>query len=189
MKKLPLSKQLTFVGIVLGVAMLTSFVLAFFAAAAAGRSGQPLPSPIIGLSLGVVAGAIYLGLAGNKRVALASGDARQAALAPVADGTARLIVFRRGFIGKLAGVDVYVDGEARTQLKSPRFAALTVSPGIHTLEAKVQNKPSRAVTVEAFANATAIVEIEVGMKQATPVQRTDDAGLRAVLASTPMVVA
>ena len=189
MKTLPLSKQLIFVAIVFGVAMLTSFVLAFIASAAAGRSGQPLPSPIIGLSLGVVAGAVYLGLAGNKRVALASGDARQAALAPVGDGSARVIVFRRGFVGKLAGVDVYLDGAARTQLKSPRFAALTVSPGVHTLETRMQNKPSKALAVEAFANATVIVEIEVGMKQATPVQRTDDAGLRAVLASTPMVVA
>ncbi|RMB51901.1 hypothetical protein C8J44_2926 [Sphingomonas sp. PP-CE-3A-406] len=189
MKKLPLSKQLIFVGIVFGVAMLTSFVLAFFAAAAAGRSGQPLPSPIIGLSLGVVAGAIYLGLAGNRRVALASGTARQAALAPVVDGSARLIVFRRGFVGKLAGVDVYLDGEVRTQLKSPRFAALTVTPGVHALETRMHNKPSASLTVEAIANATTIIEVEVAMKQATPVQRGDDADLRAVLAGTPMVVA
>ena len=189
MKKLPLSKQLIFVGIVVGVAMLTSFVLAFFAAAAAGRSGQPLPSPIIGLSLGVVAGAIYLGLAGNKRVALASGDARQAALAPVVDGTARLIVFRRGFVGKLAGVDVYLDGEVRTQLKSPRFAALTVEPGTHTLETRVQNKSSKPFALEAVANTTAIVEIEVGLKQQLLVQRADDANLRAVLVGTPMVIA
>ena len=189
MKKLPLSKQIMFGVIVGGVAMATSFLLALFASAAAGRSGQPLPSPIIGLSFGVVAGMIYLGLSGTRRVALAGRDAREAALAPVVDGSARLIVFRRGFVGKLAGVDVYVDGEERTQLKSPRFAALTVTPGVHALETRMHNKPSAALTVDAIANTTAIIEVEVGMKQATPVRRVDDAGLRAVLAGTPMVVA
>jgi hypothetical protein len=36
-----------------------------------------------------VAGAAYLGLAGNRKVALASDDSRKAALEPVTDGTGR----------------------------------------------------------------------------------------------------
>jgi len=187
MKKLPLSKQLTFAAIVVGVAMLTSFLLALLRSAAAGQSGQPLPSPLIGLTLGVVAGAAYLGLAGNRKVALASDDSRKAALEPVTDGTARLIVFRKGFYGKLAGIDVMVDGATRAQLKSPRFAVLPLTPGIHEIGARVQGKDAQPLTLNLAPDETIVVELSTGLKGPALAPAGPLATMRDTLAAIPMV--
>lgn len=191
MKKLPLSKQITFGVIVGGVAFATSFLLALLASAASAKSGmaQPGPSPLIGLSFGVVAGVIYLALSNNRSVAIADGGARAAALRPVGDGMGQLLVFRQGFVGKLAGVDIYVDGAVRTQLKSPRFAALTVAPGAHTVQSEVQNKKSDVIEVVVGANETVAVEIAVSLGKSRLVRRDDVAAVRAALANVPMVAA
>jgi hypothetical protein len=188
-KKLPVSKQITFGLIVAGVAAVTSFLLAFMVAASSRGADQPAPSPLIGLCLGVVAGAMYLGLSGNRRVTFADDAARRAALAPVGDGTARLLVYRQGFIGKLAGVDVHVDGEVRTQLKSPRFAALEVSPGPHTLVSEVHNKRSRPLALTVSANEIAAVQIVVSLFGKTRLMRQDVEAVRPKLAQMPMVQA
>ncbi len=187
MKKLPLSKQITFAAIVVGVAMLTSFLLALLRSAAAGQSGQPLPSPLIGMTLGVVAGAIYLGVAGNRKVALASDESRTAALEPVTDGTARLIVFRNGFYGKLAGIDVTVDGATRMQLKSPRLAVLPLTPGVHEVGARVQGKDAQPLRLDLAPNETIIVQLSTGLKGPALVPAGTLATMRDTLASIPMV--
>ena len=188
MKKLPLSRQITFALIVVGVAMLTSFLLAFTVAALSGRSGHPLPSPLIGLSLGVVAGVIYIALSNNRKVPVAGAAARQSALAPVTDGSARLLVYRQGFVGKLAGVDVYVDGEVRTQLKSPRFAALLLAPGSHTVQSEVQSKRSDAMDVTVAPNETVAVQIVMSLGK-TKLVRQDAEAVRGAVAKIPMVQA
>lgn len=189
MRKLPLSKQVTFVGIVAGVAILTSFLLAFITSALAGRSGQPLPSPLIGLSFGAAAGAVYLGLARNRHVPIADDTARRAALMPVVDGTAQLIVFRQGFAGKLAGIDVLVDGGACAQLKSPRFIALALAPGMHEVGAQLQGKVATPLTVNLAANETAMVRLAPGLMGPKLTREADVAALRRMLAGVPMVVA
>lgn len=187
MSRLPLSKRVIVMLVVVGVAAATSLVLAL--ATASAGSDRPMPSPLIGLTVGVIAGGIYLALANNKRMEFGDDGARRAALAPVSDGSARVIVFRRGFMGKLVGIDVYIDGAMCTQLKSPRFAALTVTPGPHDLETKVQGKRSAPLAIEAVSGQTTMIEIEVGVARNTPVQRTDTPTLRATLAKTPMVTA
>lgn len=189
MKKLPLRKQIIFALIVGGVAFATSALLAFFAAAAAGGRAQPGPSPLIGLSFGVVAGVIYLALAGNKKMAMADAGSRSAALMPVADGTAQLLVYRQGFVGKLAGVNVYVDDELRTQLKSPRFASLSVPPGRHVLVTEVQNKRSEPLELTVAPNETAAVQILVTLGKSALSRQDDVAAVRATLADMPMVAA
>lgn len=187
MKKLPLSKQITFALIIAGVAAFTSFVLSFTVAAISDGADRPGPSPLIGLSFGVVAGMIYLALSGNRAVALADDAARRAALTPVNNESARLLVYRQGFVGKLAGVDVQVDGAVRTQLKSPRFAALSVAPGRHTLVAEVQNKRSDPLELTLAANDTVAVQIVMTLgKPKLALQNTDAA--RQTLAQVPMVV-
>jgi hypothetical protein len=191
MKKLPLSKQLTLIAIVGGVALITSFLLSLLAAAASAKSGvaQPGPSPLIGLCFGVVAGGIYIGLSNNRRVALADDDARAAAMRPVTDDGAQLLVYRQGFVGKLAGVDIHVDGVVRTQLKSPRFASLPVTPGAHTLQSEVQNKKSDVLEFMVAAGGTVAVEIVVALGKTRLVRHDDLAAVRARLAQVPMVAA
>lgn len=186
--KLPISKQITFVLIVAGVAFAVSFLLAFTVAALDPDGVHLTPSPLIGLSLGVVAGAMYLALARNRRVPIADAATRDVALRSVADGSARLIVFRQGFVGKLAGVDIHVDDVVATQLKSPRFAVLVLAPGRHVIRSQLQSKRSDPLTIDLAENETAAVEIVVGLGKSRPERRDDVASVRDRLARVPMVV-
>ena len=67
----------------------------------------------------------------------------------------QLIVYREGFVGKAAGLDLSLDDRFVAQLKSPRFTAVSVAPGGHQLSmafgglAGKQNKP----TLEGFIAA------------------------------------
>jgi hypothetical protein len=184
----PIRTQLIAGAIVAGVAFLTSGALAFFIAA----SGAPRTTPtwLTGLCLGVVAGAIYLALSGNRSVRAVDGPERDRALAGAAPDAAQILVYREGFVGKLAGVDVSVDGVVRTQLKSPRFAALAVSPGRHDLVASAQGRSSPPAQVEVGAGETAVVRIAMGLSvRLTLIRETDVAGARRKLAGVAMVAA
>ncbi len=181
-----LKKQLTFVAIVGGVAFVTAFLLG---AITAGAPTPPTVSPaFIGLIFGVVAGTVYLGLAGNRKVPLADEASRTRALQGAEPGSAQLIVLREGFYGKAAGVDVSIDGVVRTQLKSPRFAALALAPGRHEVGAEVQRRSAVPVTVELAAGETQVLRIKVGMGKPALVPEADVAAIRASLANVPMVV-
>jgi len=188
-RKLPLSKQLTLGAVVGGTAFLVSATLsAITAGVPADR--QTTPTWFIGLIFGSVAGAVYLMLSGNRSVPLADDAARTAALAGPADPAgAQLLVMRQGFVGKLAGVDVSVDGRVATQLKSPRFAALAVTPGRHELVAAVQNRRSEPLAVEVAAGETAVVRLTVGLGKLELVREPDLATARRALATVPMVTA
>jgi len=75
-------------------------------------------------------------LSGNRAEIQATPAERQAALAVVpAPGTALLYIYRDGFVGKALGIDVVIDGQPIAQLKSPRFAALTLDAGPHVINA------------------------------------------------------
>lgn len=188
MRKLPLRQQLTLGLLVFVTAGVVSGLFAFLATFAGPRQGELMPSWIIGLSAGTVVGAMYLALAGNKRVALADDAARAAALAPDA-GETRLLVFRQGFVGKLQGIDILVDGAVRAQLKSPRFAVLALPPGDHVVETQMMGKRSAPLAVPVAAGETAAVQVHVSLGKARPERRPDVAAVRAALASVPMVVA
>lgn len=163
---------------------------------------------IVGLYLGVLMGSggtfgllgmvavlagvgvlIYLGLRGNKSVAMADDAARTRALADEPVDAARLIVVREGFIGKMSGMDVMVDGRVLTQLKSPRFAVLPLDPGAHRVEVKVAMtpKPIGPVDLDLAAGETAVVRIVAELGAARLERERWSPALRATLARIPMV--
>lgn len=188
MSKLPLSKQLIFAAIVVGTAFVVSALLTALTTAA-GTAGTERATPpwFIGMIFGVVAGTVYLLLSGNRRVPLADDAERARALLGAEGGQAQLLVFRQGFVGKLAGVDVLVDGAVATQLKSPRFAALSVMPGRHELVATVQGKRTDPVAVEVAAGETAALRIDMAIGRAKLIRETDVSDVRRRLAGVPMV--
>jgi len=180
-----LKKQLTFVAIVAVVAFLTSFLLALVTA---GAPNPPATSPaFIGLIFGVVAGSIYLALSTNRKVKIADAATRARALQGAPADSGQLIVLREGFYGKAAGVDVSVDGAVRTQLKSPRFAALDLAPGRHEIAAVVQGRKALPVTVELAPGETQVLRLKVGMGKPTLTPEADVAAIRTSLARVPMV--
>ena len=140
------------IGLVVGFAV--SFGLAFFFSSLGARSGF-LPI-MAGAFFGVFTAYIMANLVGTKRGKAATPEQKQAALEfrPDAD-KALLIVYREGFVGKAAGLDLSLDDRFVAQLKSPRFTAVSVAPGGHQLSmafgglAGKQNKP----TLEGFIAA------------------------------------
>ena len=136
------------------VAALVSAGLAFFFSSAGADAGY-LPM-MVGAFLGVFTAYIMANLAGTKLGKAATREQKQAVLGFSPEpGHALLIVYREGFVGKAAGMDLSVDDRFVAQLKSPRFTAISVLPGGHQLSmafgglAGKQSKP----TVEGFIAA------------------------------------
>ncbi|SPU52640.1 Protein of uncharacterised function (DUF2846) [Brevundimonas vesicularis] len=136
------------------VALLVSAGLAFFFSSAGADAGY-LPL-MVGAFLGVFTAYIMANLAGTKLGKAATREQKQAVLGFSPEpGHALLIVYREGFVGKAAGMDLSVDDRFVAQLKSPRFTAISVLPGGHQLWmafgglAGKQSKP----TVEGFIAA------------------------------------
>ena len=136
------------------VAALVSAGLAFFFSSAGADAGY-LPL-MVGAFLGVFTAYIMANLAGTKLGKAATREQKQAVLGFSPEpGHALLIVYREGFVGKAAGMDLSVDDRFVAQLKSPRFTAISVLPGGHQLSmafgglAGKQSKP----TVEGFIAA------------------------------------
>ncbi|GAA0626091.1 hypothetical protein GCM10009422_23540 [Brevundimonas kwangchunensis] len=103
--------------------------------------------PVFG---GLITGYLMANLQGTKSGPAASDEQRVAALAlRPSPGKALIIAHRQGFVGKMAGMQVSLDGQPIVQLKSPQFTAVEVEPGAHTIEfgfvglAAAQNKPER----------------------------------------------
>ena len=137
------------------VAVLVSGGLAFFFSSAGADAGY-LPM-MVGAFLGIFTAYIMANLAGTKLGKAATPEQKQAVLdfRPQFHDQALLIVYREGFVGKAAGMDLSVDDRFVAQLKSPRFTAISVAPGGHQLSmafgglAGKQNKP----TLEGFIAA------------------------------------
>ncbi len=91
---------------------------------------------LIALLLFVVAfgGYIFWNLRGTGKAVLADPAAQAAALSmtPPA-GQALVYVYREGFVAKLAGMNINLDGKTLAQLTAPRFTSFAVSPGQHTV--------------------------------------------------------
>ena len=129
------------------VAVLVSGALSFLMVANGARAGfAPM---MVGGFLGVFVAYIGGNLAGNRKTPKASGEQKEAALqlTPAA-GEALLIVYREGFVGMAAGMNVVLDGKPVAQLKSPRFTVLSIPAGDHGLQlgfgglARAQNRDS-----------------------------------------------
>ena len=188
LKKLPLSKQLIFAAIVGGVTFVISALLGALTARVP-ASEHMTPTWFTGLLFGAVAGVVYLMVSGNRAMPLADDATRAAALAGPGGDAAQLLVVRRGYVGKLAGVDVLVDGVVATQLKSPRFAALRLAPGSHEVVATVQGKATSPQVIDLAAGETAVIRIDMAIGRAQLVREPDVAALRRVLADVPMIAA
>jgi hypothetical protein len=112
------------------------------------------PSPTTSYLPVVFAGLTFFALqmrSGNRKEVRVDDANRQASLnAVAAPGQALLYVYREGFVGKVVGWNVCLDGNALAQLRSPRFTHTTLSPGSHTLNvalsgfAGAQHNPGEA---------------------------------------------
>jgi len=129
------------------VAFAVNFLISM-AASAAGEKGDNT-GLYLGMALGAITALVLYNLSGNRRTANAGASAKQRALAFTADpGKAALYLVRTGFVGKMAGMNVAVDGRDVAQLKSPRFTRIEIAPGQHSLTASFggglagQTKPS-----------------------------------------------
>lgn len=102
------------VGLVVGFAV--SFGLAFFFSSLGARSGF-LPI-MAGAFFGVFTAYIMANLVGTKRGKAATPEQKQAALdfRPQFHDQALLIVYREGFVGKAAGLDLSLDDRFVAQL-------------------------------------------------------------------------
>lgn len=154
---------------------------------------------IYGIFTGLFFAYIFANLAGNRKVPTADAAAKEAALAlKPPPGKALLVVFREGFVAKLAGLNIAVDGKEFVQLIAPRFTILTLPAGVHTLTcgfgglAGPQSKPGTyEFTVGEGGVATIGIGVRMGAVQGSmkfsPIAGVDAA--RAKVAPMPMVVA
>jgi hypothetical protein len=89
---------------------------------------------IYGVFTGAFVAYIFGNLAGNRKVATADSAEKDSALhLQPPPGKALLVVFREGFVAKLAGLNVAVDGKEFAQLTAPKFTVVALAPGAHTL--------------------------------------------------------
>ena len=117
----------------------------------AGAAGRPvgLSQLLPGMIFGVIVAFLLANLAGTRRSAVASAEMLTAARAmrPPAE-RALIYVYREGFVGMAAGLDVGLDEQPLAQLKSPRFSCCGINPGEHVLTgafgglAGPQNRPA-----------------------------------------------
>ena len=154
---------------------------------------------LYGIFTGAFFAYIFANLAGNKKLPIADAAEKQAALAlKPPPGKALLVAYREGFVAKLAGLNIAVDGKEVAQLTAPKFTVLALPPGTHTLTcgfgglAGPQSKPGTYnFDVAADSVATVGIGVSMGMVQGsmkfTPIANLDAA--RAKLASMPMVKA
>jgi len=154
---------------------------------------------IYGIFTGAFVAYIFANLAGNRKVPTADAAQKEAALAlKPPPGKALLVVYREGFVAKLAGLNIAVDGKEFVQLTAPKFTVLTLPPGVHTLTcgfgglAGPQSKPGTyEFTVGEAGVATVGIGVRMGAVQGslkfTPLASADAA--RAKVAGMPMVVA
>jgi hypothetical protein len=179
------------------VAAVIGFAVSMLNAATPGT--EPMNPVFWGCFAGAVAAFIFGNLAGNRRIANASSADRDAAVARTAPpGKALLYVYRTGFVARLAGLNIAIDGRPVAQLKSPRFTLITVPARPIALTgtfgglAGPQTKKGE-ITVDASAGGIIVVKITIamGLAQGTVKmeQQPDGTAARAALASFAMTPA
>ncbi len=147
----------------------TAFVVNFLLSSATPLASEKGDNTglFVGVAAGVVVAIIFYNLSGNRRTAAADAGARQRALAFLAEaGKAALYLVRTGFVGKMAGMNLAVDGREVAQLKSPRFTRVDIAPGSHTLRAWFGGGLADQTKASEFAFDCAagdIVVIKLGM--------------------------
>jgi hypothetical protein len=158
------------------------------------------PAPIwYGAFVGVFVAYIFSNLAGNRKVPAASAPEKQAALQLTPPpGKTMLVVLREGFVAKLAGLNLAVDGKPFAQLTSPKFTCVIIPPGAHNLSCGfggLAGPQSQKGSYDFQAPTDGFVAVRIGARigaiqgvmSFTPIE--DAQALRAKLAGTPMVKA
>ena len=178
------------IGVVVGVASMTMLMSFVF---------EGITPLIYGTFTGAFFAYIFANLAGNRKLPIADAAEKQAALQlKPPPGKALLVVYREGFVAKLAGMNIGVDGKEFAQLTAPKFTSLIVAPGAHTLTcgfgglAGPQSRPG-TYDFQAAADSVAAVGIGVAMgmihgrMKFTPI--ADVNAVRAKVGGMPMVKA
>jgi hypothetical protein len=154
---------------------------------------------IYGVFVGGFAAYITANLAGNRKVASASDADKQAALQmKPPPGKSQLYVYREGFVAKLAGLNLQVDGTEFAQLTAPKFTCLVVAPGPHTLTCGfggLAGPQSKKGVYEFVAPADGVAVVGIGVNMGlvqgamsfTPISSPDAAKTK--LSGMPMAVA
>lgn len=110
------------------------FLLAFGIAFGLRFWGSGLGPWVLGMSAGVIVTWAGCDLSAKRRMALASDETCKSGLSlRPRPGHALLVVYREGFVGMVAGMNVALDGRRAARLKSPRFTLLNIGPGQHTI--------------------------------------------------------
>lgn len=132
---------------------------------------------------------------GNRKTAVRDAGERTAALASVpAAGQGVVYVYRTGFMAKLLGIDVSVDGVAEGQLVSPRSMQIVLPAGRHELTASTaanNTKAAEPLIIDLSSGSIVIVELQIqgGMAKNILRLRLDDntEAARQRLATMPMI--
>ena len=186
--KITLKQGLTAFGVALAVGFLIGLV-----------PGEGSAMPLI---FGMMAGAftVYImsNLSGNTAEGAADAETKRRALTfEAAPGRAALYLVRTGFIAKLAGLNVELDGKTVAQLKSPRFARLDIRPGQHLIRAgfggglTAQSNPAE-LSLQAKPGEVIVLQLGVAMgalKNNVQITRGTLDGVRGSLAGMKMVAA
>jgi len=158
------------------------------------------PQPIFyGAGAAIFVAYIASNLAGNRKVPKASDAEKQAALQMrPPPGKALIYVYRDGFVAKLAGLNLQLDGQEFAQLTAPKFTCVVISPGQHTLTCAfggLAGPQSKSGAYEFTAPADSVAAIGIGVKMGlvqgsmafTPI--TDANAARIKIQSMPMALA
>ena len=162
-------------------------------------TGPGLTSIFPGVLFGAIAAYAMANLAGNRKVTNADAAQKSQALKlEPPEGKALLVVWREGFWGMAAGLNISVDGRDVAQLKSPRFTQVALTPGSHMVTAAfggLAGPQNRADSEQVQAEAGKVIAYKVGLKVGaiansvafTP--QPDLAAVKAKLAGITMVLA
>lgn len=182
------------IGIVVAAAV--SSGLSFWMASIGAQSSAT--TWILGAILGAFTFYILANLSGNKKAVYADPAQHAAAVSMTPPpGQGLLVAFREGFVAKAAGMNVSVDGREIAQLKAPRFTAVALPPGSHTLHvafgglAGAQNTPAD-LTFALTEGQVVAVRISVSMGLTANVIKlepaSDLAAVQSKIAAMHMVV-
>lgn len=178
---------------------IVAFVVSFGLNRLEAAVGEPLGPATLWtpMFLGALTAFLLANLAGNRKATNATPYERDQALAfAPPSGQGLLVVYREGFVGKAAGLNISVDGTVRAQLKSPRFVCLPLAPGSHEVTAAfgalagAQNNAG-ALSFGLAAGQAVVVRATLSMgllKNTVNLERIDDIdGVRRRLGGFTMV--
>jgi hypothetical protein len=162
--------KITWKAIVIGVVVggVVSFGLGLLDGMVRTRGGGPGLSEGVrlGISVGLAAVTMFIvaALSGNKALTFASGAEDKHAKGFAPDPARGVIyLFRDAFVGKLAGIDVFVDGRPVAQTRGKTFLRLELPPGYHVLTSASHAQGTRVDLPLTIAPGT-IAYVEQGIR-------------------------